>query len=191
MAQTHDEGGFDTGFTNPQKAGKQAGFALTGNDFHKNSYHRMLLNSPFGRSSVGLGVNSRNPVYSPQVFNYLNPETLNKEENKPSQYDQFIDKAYEAPTVKKDFNQSYQLQTDQDFNQQEFPFAPKSTNSSNDNPFGTNSSQGQSQFQTQSQGSGQTGSFADSSLFTQPKTTLPWESPGQPASFVFDQESMF
>ncbi|MCA9805704.1 MAG: hypothetical protein KC777_27220 [Cyanobacteria bacterium HKST-UBA02] len=192
MAQSHQEGGYDTGFFNPRKPGMQANFALTGNDFHGSSYHRMLLNSPFGKSSIGLGVNAFKPVYSPQVYNYLNPETLQKEEYKPKEYDPYIDKAYEAPKVQKDFNQAYQMNSQQNFDEQQFPFAPKSTQSSSDNPFGNAASSQAPQGQgavTSDLTTGNSGAGNDPSMFSAPKK-LPWETPQQSAP-VFDQESMF
>ncbi|MGD9679749.1 MAG: hypothetical protein AB7W16_01080 [Candidatus Obscuribacterales bacterium] len=185
VAQSHQEGGYDTGFFTPKKAGMQAKFSLTGDDFHGSSYHRMLLNSPFGKSSIGLGVNAFKPVYSPQVYNYLNPETLQKEEYKPKEYDPYIDKAYEAPKVQKDFSQAYQMNSQQNFDEQQFPFAPKSTQYASENPFGNAES---ASAQTQNGTTGDTGAVRDPSQFSAPKK-LPWET--QQSTPVFDQESMF
>ena len=55
-------GQYDTSFLDRPNHKLKPTFQVTGNDFGKNTFHRMLLNSQWGQNSVGLGINGPNPV---------------------------------------------------------------------------------------------------------------------------------
>lgn len=105
---------YDVNFLDRANHKLNPAFMVNGNDFHKHSYHRMLLNSPFGRSSIGLGVNGKNPVYSSTAFDMMHPEASGINEPTPTER-LFIENAY-APKVKKGYNASYE--TDKAFGRQ-------------------------------------------------------------------------
>lgn len=111
-------------------------FMVNGNDFHKHSYHRMLLNSPHGRSSIGLGVNGKNPVYNSSAFDMMHPEASGI--NEPTATERlFIENAY-APKVKKGYNASYE--TDKAFGRE-----PNAVTRTTNKYFSDNSFEGPSQ----------------------------------------------
>lgn len=108
-------------------------FALKGSDFHKHSYRRMLLNSEFAGSSVGLGVNASNQVYNRNAYTYLNPDSYKANDATPEEVNRYIDQVY-TPNVGKSTNQGYQVNKNFD---QENPFKTGSQSQlSEDNPFG-------------------------------------------------------
>jgi len=110
-------------------------FAVTGDMFHKHSYRRMLLNSPFANSSVGLGANSSNQIYNKEAYNYLNPDANKANDETPEEVNRYIDHVY-SPNVGKSDNQGYHTQKDFD---QENPFktgAGTQSSLTEANPFG-------------------------------------------------------
>lgn len=90
-------------------------FTLSGNDFHKHSYRRMLLNSPYGSSSIGLGANSQKQIFNKDAYDYMNPNS--KKINQPTaspELDPYIDNAY-GPKINKHYTAGYD--TNKDFNE--------------------------------------------------------------------------
>lgn len=128
-------------------------FMVNGNDFHKHSYHRMLLNSPMGRSSIGLGVNGKNPVFNSTAFDMMHPEASGINEPTPTER-LFIENAY-APKVKKGYNAAYE--TDKAFGREPNAVTTNTNKYFSDNTF-ENSSTGGSQNYTDSTNSGLPGS---------------------------------
>ncbi len=127
-------GQYDTSFLDRPNHKLKPTFQVTGNDFGKHTFHRMLLNSPYASSSVGLGANGRNPVYSSSTFQYMHPEA--DQINKPTQTQQeYIDNAY-APTLQSGYSSAYE--TDSSFKVQEdsHKFAQQEQKfAQQDNPF--------------------------------------------------------
>src|SRR5579885_1872767 len=95
-------------------------YTMSGNDYHQHSYHRMLLNSPYAGSSVGLGVNASKQVFNKDAYDYMNPNS--KKINAPllpPDLDPYVDNAY-APKLNKHYYAGYDM--NKSFNQQS-PFA--------------------------------------------------------------------
>jgi hypothetical protein len=111
-------------------------FAARAEDFGKNTYRRMLLNSPFANSSVGLGVNSSNQIYNKNAYTYLNPDSFKANDATPEEVNRYIDQVYK-PDLNKSGNQGYEVNKGFD---QPNPFKSGSETRSSlteENPFGS------------------------------------------------------
>jgi hypothetical protein len=135
--ETEDQNpyGYDRSFiTRPDHKKPTNPFAAKAEDFSKNSYRRMLLNSPFASSSIGLGANAANKLYDQNAYTYMNPDSFKANDATPEEVNRYIDHVY-SPKVSTD-KQGYM--PDKNFDQAN-PFKNESENrfSSNEaNPFG-------------------------------------------------------
>lgn len=107
-------------------------FAAKAADFPKHSYRRMLLNSPFASSSVGLGVNTSNQMYNQNAYTYMNPDSFKANDATPEEVNRYIDQVYK-PTLNSSGNQGYE--TNKGFDQPN-PFNGSRSTLTEENPFG-------------------------------------------------------
>lgn len=140
MAQESEETnpyGYDKSFiTRPDYKKPTNPFAAQASDFHKHSYRRMLLNSPFASSSVGLGVQAQNKTFNNDAYNYLNPDSFKANDATPEEVNRYIDQVYK-PEMNSSDNQGYAV--DKNFDQPN-PFKRNSETRSTlteENPFGS------------------------------------------------------
>lgn len=121
-------------------------YAMSGNDFHQHSYHRMLLNSPYAGSSIGLGANASKQIFNKDAYDYMNPQS--KKINTPlvpAEFDPYVQNAY-APKMNKHYNPGYD--TNKQFNQAN-PFGMENRFNASESPFDSN--QNMSSFSTPAQ----------------------------------------
>lgn len=121
--------GYDKSFiTRPDYKKPTNPFAAKAEDFSKNSYRRMLLNSEFATSS-GLGIG--NKFYNQDAYTYMNPDSMKANDATPEEVNRYIDQVYAPATKGGVENQSYQ--PNKNFDEPN----PFKTELSEKNPFGT------------------------------------------------------
>lgn len=125
--------GYDRSFiTRPDYKKPNNPFAAKAEDFSKNSYRRMLLNSEFATSS-GLGIG--NNFYNQDAYTYMNPDSFKANDATPEEVNRYIDQVYAPATKGGVENQSYQPNKNFD---QPNPFKSNTKEQlSETNPFGT------------------------------------------------------